>query len=71
MYVSYTTDQPGSSVGHAEGALAQISLWVLLTWLTYALWACIVKMMLILESFGSSYVHAKYLGLGTSTHVCF
>ncbi len=32
---------------------------------------CIVKMTLILESFDSSKVHAKYLGLGTSTHVCF
>jgi hypothetical protein len=32
---------------------------------------CIVKMTLILESFDSSNVHAKYLGLGTSTHVCF
>jgi hypothetical protein len=32
---------------------------------------CIVKMTLILESFDSSNVHAKYLGLGTSTHVYF
>ncbi len=32
---------------------------------------CIVKMTLILESFDSSNVHAKYLKLGTSTHVCF
>ncbi len=29
MYVSYTTDQPGSSVGHPAGALAIICLWVL------------------------------------------
>jgi hypothetical protein len=36
MYVSYTTDRPGSSVGHPTGALALICLWVLLTWLTYA-----------------------------------
>jgi hypothetical protein len=26
MYVSYTTDQPGSSVGHPEGALSLICL---------------------------------------------
>ncbi len=32
---------------------------------------CVVDMTLILESFDSSNVHAKYLGLGTSTHVCF
>jgi hypothetical protein len=36
MYVSYTTDRPGSSVGHPAGALGIICLWVLLTWLTYA-----------------------------------
>ena len=35
MYVSYTTDRPGPSVGHPVGALALICLWVLLTWLTY------------------------------------
>jgi hypothetical protein len=29
MYVSYTTDPPGSSVGHPAGALALICLWVL------------------------------------------
>ncbi len=35
MYVSYTTDQPGSSVGHPAGALAIICLWVLSHgWLT-------------------------------------
>ncbi len=32
---------------------------------------CVVKMKLILESFDSSNVHAKYFGLGTSTHLCF
>ncbi len=32
---------------------------------------CVVKMTLILESFNSSNVHAKYLGLGTSTHVWY
>ncbi len=36
MYASYTTDRPGSSVGHPLGALALICLCVLLTWLTYA-----------------------------------
>jgi hypothetical protein len=36
MYVSYTTDRLGGSVGHPAGALAIICLWVLLTWLTYA-----------------------------------
>ncbi len=38
MYVSYTTDRPGSSVDHPIGALALICLWVLLTWLTLRLW---------------------------------
>jgi hypothetical protein len=36
MYVSYTTDQPGSSVGHPEGALAITCCWVLFTCLIYA-----------------------------------
>jgi hypothetical protein len=35
MFVSYTTDPPGSLVDHPIGALALICLWVLLTWLTY------------------------------------
>ncbi len=35
------------------------------------LYGCIVKMTLLLESFGLFNVHAKYFfGLGTSTHVC-
>jgi hypothetical protein len=35
MYVSYTTDWPGSSVGHPTGALAKICLWVIQHgWLT-------------------------------------
>jgi hypothetical protein len=43
MYLSYTTDQPGSSVVHPEGALALFCLWVLLHgWLP--LMGCIVKM---------------------------
>jgi hypothetical protein len=29
MYVSYTTDRSGSSVGHPEGALALSCFWVL------------------------------------------
>jgi hypothetical protein len=29
MYASYTTDLPGSSVGHPAGAVAIICLWVL------------------------------------------
>jgi hypothetical protein len=29
MYVRYTTDWPGLSVQHPEGALALICLWVL------------------------------------------
>jgi hypothetical protein len=29
MYASYTTDRPGSSVGHHICALAMICLWVL------------------------------------------
>jgi hypothetical protein len=29
MYVSYSTDQPGVSVGHPIGDLAIICLWVL------------------------------------------
>ncbi len=29
MYVSYTADRPGSSVGHPAGAHAIICLWVL------------------------------------------
>ncbi len=29
MYVSYTTDQPGSSVGRPGGAIAFICLWIL------------------------------------------
>jgi hypothetical protein len=29
MYLSYTTDQPGSSVGHPEGDLALVYLWIL------------------------------------------
>jgi hypothetical protein len=29
MYVSYTTDRPGSIIGHPEGALALICLWVI------------------------------------------
>jgi hypothetical protein len=36
MYVSYTTDRPGSSVGNPADALALICLWVLLTLLAYA-----------------------------------
>ncbi len=36
MYVSYTTDWPGVSVGHPTGALAIICLWVYLTWSTYS-----------------------------------
>ncbi len=36
MYMSYTTDPPGGSVGHPVSALAIICLWVLLTWLTSA-----------------------------------
>jgi hypothetical protein len=36
MYVSYTTDRPGVSVGLPAGALALICLWVFFTWLTYA-----------------------------------
>jgi hypothetical protein len=28
MYVSYTTDRPGSSVGHPEGALGMVHAWV-------------------------------------------
>ncbi len=35
-YVSYTTDWPGSSVGHPTGALAITCPWVILTWLIYA-----------------------------------
>jgi hypothetical protein len=29
MYVSYTTDRPGSSLGHPAGALPLICFWVL------------------------------------------
>jgi hypothetical protein len=29
MYLSYTTDRQGSSVGHPEGVLALLCLWVL------------------------------------------
>ncbi len=53
MYVSYTNDWPGLSVGYPVGALALICLWVLWHgWLT--LMGCIVKMTLLLESFYSS-----------------
>jgi hypothetical protein len=60
MYVSYTTDQPGSSVGHSTGALALICLWVLLAWLTYA-YVMLCQDDVILESFYSSKVHANLL----------
>jgi hypothetical protein len=36
LYVSYTTDRPGSLVEHPAGALALPCHWVLLTWLIYA-----------------------------------
>jgi hypothetical protein len=50
MYVSYTTDQPGSSVGHPTCALAFICLWVHWHgWLS--LIGCFDKMTLLLESF--------------------
>jgi hypothetical protein len=71
MYVSYTTDQPGSSVGHPTGALAIICLWVLLTWLTYTYG------MLYQDDIAPGeflLVHCAcqlFFGLGTSTHVCF
>ncbi len=50
------------SVEHPAGALAIICCWVLLTWLTYAIMACFVKMTLLPESFYSSNVHAIILG---------
>ncbi len=49
MYVIYTADQPGSSVGHPTGALALICRWVLWHgWLT--LMGCSVRMTSYLES---------------------
>ncbi len=48
MYVSYSTDWPGFSVGHPVGALSIICLWVLWhSWLTLA--GCFVKMTLLLK----------------------
>ncbi len=68
MYVSCTTDKPGSSVGHPAGALAIICLWAL-TWLTYALWDALSRWhcswrVLPLQC------ACWFFGLGTSTHVC-
>ncbi len=49
MYVSYTPDRSGASVGHRACDLALICLWVLWHgWLT--LIGCLVKMALLLES---------------------
>ncbi len=70
VYVSYNTDWPGCSVGHPAGALALICLWVLLAWLTYAYGMLCQEMTSILESFYSSNVHANFVGLGISIHVC-
>ncbi len=59
MYVSYTTDRPGVSVRHPEGALASICLWFL--WHGWFMcMGCIVKMTSLLESFYSSNVHANF-----------
>ncbi len=69
MYLSYTTDQPGSSVGRPAGALA----WSVFGFFWHGcllLIGCFVKMTLILEIFHSSNVHVNFFGLGTSTHVC-
>ncbi len=69
MYMSYTTDWPGGSVGHPAGALAIICLWVLLAWLTYAYG------MLCQDDFAPGeflllQCLCQFLALGASTHVC-
>ncbi len=69
MYLSYTADRPGSSVGHPAGALAFFCLWVLWHgWLT--LIGCVVKMTLFPGEFLLIQCPCLFVGLGTSTHVC-
>jgi hypothetical protein len=59
MYVSYTTDWPGSSVGHPAGALALTCRWVLLTWLNYA-YGMLCQDDVAPGEFYSSNVHANF-----------
>jgi hypothetical protein len=68
MYVSYTTDRPGSSVGHSVGALAVICLWVLLTWLAYT-YGMLYQDDANPGEFLLLQCACQFLGLSTSTHV--
>ena len=69
MYVSYTTDWSGGSVGHPTGVLAIVCLWVLLTSLTYA-YGMICQDDIAPGEFLLLQCACYHFGLGTSTHVC-
>ncbi len=70
MHLSYITGRPVSSVGHPEGALALICLWVCWhDWLM--LMGCVVKMMLLPEEFSLLQCACQFFWTGHSNSCMF